>query len=369
MVESVRVGVVGCGNISQAYFEGMARFPLLRVLACADLDMSRAEACARRWGVAALSCERLLEHPEIDIVVNLTVPSAHVEVSRAALRRAKHVYSEKPLAASLEEGLGLVALAKERGVRLGVAPDTFLGGGLQTCRKCIDDGWVGEPIAVTACMMSAGWESWHPHPHFYYQVGGGPMFDMGPYYLTALVSLIGPIRRVTGTARITFAERVIASEPHRGERIEVETPTHVAGVIDFANGAIGTLVTSFDIMGGTSDLPSIEIYGSEGTLRVPDPNQFGGPVRLRRAGVNEWQELSLTHGFVEQSRGLGVADMAYAIRSGRPHRASGELAAHVLEAMQGFHVASAQSRHHVLVSRCQRPAALPTGLPADALDA
>ena len=225
---------------------------------------------------------------------------------------------------------------------------------------------MGEPVAATAFMTGHGHESWHPDPDFYYQPGGGPMFDMGPYYLTALVVLLGPIRRVTGSARITFPERTITSQPRRGAKIQVNTPTHVAGVMDFASGAVGTVITSFDVW--AAQLPRIEIYGSEGSLSVPDPNGFGGPVRIRRPGATEWSEIPLTHAYAKQSRGLGVADMACALRSGRPHRASGELAYHVLDAMHAFHDASREGRHVELASACARPAPLPMGLREGALD-
>ncbi|MCY0869185.1 MAG: Gfo/Idh/MocA family oxidoreductase, partial [Firmicutes bacterium] len=244
----------------------------------------------------------------------------------------------------------------------------FLGGGLQTCRKLIDEGWIGTPVAAMGFMLGAGHESWHPNPAFYYQAGGGPMFDMGPYYLTALVFLLGDIKRVTGSARITFPERTITSEPLRGKRIAAETPTHIAGVIDFSSGVVGTLVTSFDIRAGTSPFPPLEIYGTEGSLRVPDPNGFGGRVSLRRVGAQDLSDMPWTHGFTEQARGLGVVDMAYALRAGRMHRANGKMAYHVLEAMHGFHLASSQGRHYLMQSTCERPLPLPVDLPPDELD-
>jgi len=215
-------------------------------------------------------------------------------------------------------------------------------------------------------MMCHGHESWHPDPEFYYKVGGGPMFDMGPYYLTALVNLMGPVSRVTGSTRITFPERLITSAPKYGTRVAVDVPTHVAGVLDFASGAVGTIITSFDVW--SAQLPRVEIYGTEGSLAVPDPNTFGGPVFVRRAGATEWSEVPLTHGYTENSRGIGVADMAYALRTGRAHRASGELAYHVLDIMHAVHDAASQGRHINLSSTCQRPAALPMGLVAGRLD-
>jgi predicted dehydrogenase len=258
-----------------------------------------------------------------------------------------------------EEGRRLLDAAAAGGVRVGGAPDTFLGAGIQTCRKLIDDGWIGQPVAATAFMLCHGHEHWHPNPAFYYQPGAGPMFDMGPYYLTALINLMGPVRRVTGAARITFPERTITSQPLHGSIITVNTPTHVAGVMEFASGAIGTIVTSFDVH--AHELPRIEVYGSEGSISVPDPNGFGGPVRIRRAGAAEWREVPLTHGYSENSRGIGVADMAYALRAGSDHRASGELAYHVLDIMHAFLDSAQQGRHVDLESTCVRPAPLPVG--------
>src|SRR5690606_19919273 len=282
--------------------------------------LGRAQARAEELGVpVAYTVEELMADPEIEIVVNLTVPQAHGVVALQAVPGGKSVSNENTLTTERGAAQDLLADAKERGVLVGGAPDTFMGAGIQTCRKLIDDGWIGEPVAATAFMLSRGHESWHPDPAFYYQRGGGPMFDMGPYYLTALVTLLGPVVRVTGAARATFPERIITSKPKFGERIKVEVPTHIAGIMQFASGAIGTIVTSFDVWGG--NVPHIEIYGTEGTLSVPDPNGFGGPVRIRRAGAREWSEVPHTHGYSENSRGLGVADMAYALRTGRPHRA------------------------------------------------
>ncbi len=363
----VKVGVVGCGNISSIYFKMLKTFPILEVAACADLIPERAQAQAAAFGVPrACSVKELLADPEIKIVVNLTIPKAHAEVAFAALEAGKCVHNEKPLAITREDGKHMLALAQARGLRVGGAPDTFLGGGIQTCRKLIDDGWIGEPVAATAFMTCHGHESWHPDPEFYYKVGGGPMFDMGPYYLTALVNLLGPVRRVTGSARVTFPTRTITSAPKHGTVIQVDVPTHVAGVMDFASGAVGTIITSFDVW--AAQLPRIEIYGSAGSLSVPDPNIFGGPVRVLRAGAREWSEVPLTHGYAENYRGVAVADMAYGLLSGRPHRASGELTYHVLDIMHAFHDASREGRHVELESTCQRPAALPLGLADGQLD-
>jgi predicted dehydrogenase len=354
---ATRIGIIGCGNISPAYFRGCRGFPNLELAACADLDAGRARARAQEFGVPrACAPSELLADPEIRIVVNLTVPRAHAEVNLAAIRAGKNVHCEKPLAVTREDGRRTVAAARERGVRLGCAPDTFLGGGLQTCRKLIDDGAIGRPIGAAAFMTCHGHESWHPAPEFYYDQGGGPMLDMGPYYLTALVHLMGPIRRATGSTRVTFPERVVTSEPRRGARIPVKVPTHVAGILDFESGAVGTILMSFDVW--AANLPRIEIYGTEGSLDVPDPNTFKGPVRLWREG--RWAEVPLSHSDAV-SRGIGVADLAHAIIGGRPHRASGDLAYHVLDVMEAIEDSSRTGRRIDIESRCDRPAALPVG--------
>ncbi len=358
-MEPVKVGIIGCGAISGIYCRNLGKLRPVELAACADLDFARAQACADEYGARALEVDTLLADPEIELVLNLTTPNAHFEVARAALDAGKHVYNEKPLAVEREEGRHLLDLAAEKGLLVGGAPDTFLGAGLQTCRKLIDEGAIGEPVAATAFMTCHGHESWHPAPEFYYQVGGGPMFDMGPYYLTALVSLMGAVRRATGSTRITFPTRTITSEPKRGTVIPVDVPTHVAGILDFRNGAIGTIITSFDVW--AAGLPHLEIYGREGSLSAPDPNTFGGPVRVRRAGDDAWREVPLTHPYPENSRGLGVADMALALRSGGAPRAGGELAFHVLDIMHAIHEASNNGAHAELTSACARPEPMPEG--------
>ncbi|MBI3734722.1 MAG: Gfo/Idh/MocA family oxidoreductase [Chloroflexi bacterium] len=367
MMTPVNVGVIGCGTISKIYFENLIAFPHLNVAACADLFVERAQAKAAEHNIPrAYGVEELLADSSIEVVVNLTTPDAHASVGLAAIRAGKSVYNEKPLAIALADARAMLDGARAAGLRVGGAPDTFLGGGLQTCRKLIDDGAIGEPVAATAFLLNHGPEGWHPNPGFYYQAGAGPMFDMGPYYLTALVMMLGPVRRVTGSARISTPERTIGSQPLAGQKITVSVPTHVAGVLDFAGGAVGTIITSFDSWG--HNLPHIEIYGTQGTLSVPDPNNFGGLVRLRRAGEKEWREMPLTHGNIQNSRGLGVADLALALRSGRPHRANGDMACHVLEMMHAVHEASREGRHIPLTSTCERPAPLPAGLPDKTLD-
>jgi predicted dehydrogenase len=358
----VNVGVIGCGTISGIYFEVGKTFEILNMAACADLDPSRAEAQAAKYGIPrACSVDEILSDPSIELIINLTVPQAHAEIALAALEAGKSVYNEKPLALQRDEAQRMLDLAQAKGLLVGCAPDTFLGGGLQTCRALLDSGAIGQPVAATAFMLSHGVEMWHPNPDFYYQPGGGPMFDMGPYYLTALVSMLGPVRRVTGSARITFPERTITSRPFHGQTITVNTPTHVAGVLDFANGAVATIVTSFDVW--ASQLPRIELYGSEGSMSLPDPNTFGGPVLLRRFDEQAWNEMPLTHGYTQNSRSLGVADMAYALRNGTPHRTNGALAYHVLDIMHAIHDASHEGRHVDLTSTCTIPAPLPAVWP------
>jgi predicted dehydrogenase len=361
----VKVGIIGCGNISNAYFKGCPVFDILEIVGCADIDHSRAVAKAEEHGVKAYAVEDLLADPEIQIVINLTVPQAHAEVSLSIIAAGKHPYSEKPLAIRREDGRKVIEAAKARGVRVGCAPDTFLGAGGQTARKAIEDGLIGVPVAATAFMTGHGPEGWHPNPDFFYQVGGGPMLDMGPYYVTGLVNLLGPARRVTGSARISFPERVITNQARYGEKIKVEIPTHVAGVIDFANGAVATLITSLDVWG--AHLPRIEIYGSEGSLSVPDPNRFDGEVQLLRAGKREWETVPAAHSD-QVGRGIGVADMAYGIAYDRPHRASGALAFHVLDVMQSFAEASDAGRHVAISSGTSAPAPLPPGLTTGELD-
>jgi predicted dehydrogenase len=360
VANNINVGVIGCGNISGVYLKNLCAASNLNLLACADLDPVRAEAAADQHGVSrACTPEQLLEDPDIELVVNLTVPAAHVAVSLKAIEAGKHVYSEKPLATDRISGQRLLRAAREHGVRLGCAPDTFLGAGLQTCRYLIDSGAIGQPVAATAFMIGRGPESWHPNPAIFYQAGAGPLFDMGPYYITALVHLLGPVQRVTGSTRISFAERPIASQPLAGTLIQVETATHVAALLDFASGPVASLITSFDVW--AANLPRIEIYGSEGSLSVPDPNNFGGPVRLLKAGEKMWSDVELTHGFAHNARGLGVMDMAEAIRSGSPQRASSDLAFHVLDVMQSVEEASQSGRHVVPESSCRQPEPLPAG--------
>ncbi len=361
-MEKLNIGIIGCGIISKIYATNLSqRFEGVRLAAFADLDLEKARARAEAYpGTRVLEVDALLADPEIDIVVNLTVPAAHFTVAKRALEAGKSVYNEKPLTLKREEGKTLLALAAEKGLRVGCAPDTFMGAGLQTCRKLIADGVIGEPVGAQAFMLSRGVEEWHANPEFYYKPGGGPVFDMGPYYITALVALLGPVRRAFGVARKSFDTRLIRSEPYRGQVIDVEIPTHVLSTLEFAGGVPATFAASFDVWG--SQVPRIEIFGSEASLSVPDPNHFGGPVLLRRARTKEWEEVSLVPGFAENSRGLGVAEMADAIRAGRRHCADGALAYHVLDVMHAIHDAAAAERWAELESRCEAPGEVPVKL-------
>jgi len=358
-MNKVKIGIIGCGNISSIYMENIPNFNHLSLAACADLDVERARAQAKKYQIPkAYSVQELLDDPDIDLVINLTIPEAHAEVCIQALKAGKHVYVEKPLAVTPEEAKTILDVAKEEGMLVGGAPDTFLGAGIQTALELIENGEIGVPIGASAFTIGRGHEHWHPDPVFYYKKGGGPMFDLGPYYLTALVALLGPIKRIAGSVRTSYPERTILSKPKSGEKITVDVPTHISGTIDFESGAIGSITTSFDAFGG-STLPPIEIYGSEGTLLVPDPNLFGGAVQLRKKDEDHFTDIPLTHQFDGNDRGVGVADMAAAILNKRTHRANGDLAFHVLEAMHGFHDASEGGKYYHMESSCEKPEPFP----------
>ncbi len=363
----LRAGIIGCGNISNAYFQHLKPFTdYVTITACADLDVDRARAKAAEHGVGKSgSVQEILDDPEIDIVLNLTIPGVHAAVNQQVLKAGKHVYCEKPFSLSYAEGLKTVKQAEARKLRLGCAPDTVLGGGIQTCRKLIDDGAIGKPIAAMANMLSSGPESWHPNPEFYYQPGGGPLFDMGPYYLTSLVTMLGPVKNVRAFAATTYKERLIGSQPFFGKKIKVKTPTHLSGVLEFAKGAVATVTMSFDIC--AHHAPMLEVYGTEGAIHCPDPNNFDGEVLLWTKAKKEWTPVPLTHQD-KTGRGIGLADMAAGIAQRRPHRASGELGLHVVEVMEAFHRSSDTSRAITIKSKCRQPAALPAGLALGKLD-
>jgi len=350
------IAFVGCGDISGIYLKNITSvFKDLKIIGVCDLIYERAEKAAKEYGIKTIykDMHELFADPQVDIVLNLTRPYEHYEVSIAALNAGKHLYTEKPLGASYDEAKKIMILAKGKNLYVGGAPDTFLGAGLQTCRKLIDEGTIGEIFGASAYMVCRGHESWHPDPEFYYKYGGGPMLDMGPYYLTALVSLLGAVKTVTGMTKISLAERTITSQPKNGTVIKVEVPTYVTGIMNFQNGAIGTIFTTFDVH--TAQVPRIEIYGSEGTLCVPDPNFFDGPVCLFTSGSDGFDEKPLQFEYSENSRGLGLADMAKAIEENRSARASGELLIHINEIMAGFHTSNDEKRFVEMQTTVERP--------------
>lgn len=354
----VGIGIIGAGVISDVYLENLnSRFENTHVVGITDLMAERAKEKAIKHGVLALSMDELLAHPEVDLVINLTIPAAHAEVAMSALNVGKSVYNEKPLAISREDGRKLLEVAKEKGLRVGAAPDTFLGGGLQTARKLLDEGEIGEVVSVSAHMLNHGMEHWHPDPYFFFQPGAGPLFDVGVYYVTAMASMLGPVRRVSALARASFAERTVANGPKLGEKIPVNTPTHIVSALEFEHGFLGSLTTSFDVW--EPDHSALMIYGSEGTLKLPDPNTFGGPIKLWRGGSKAWEEIPLAYGNTNNSRGLGVWDLANSMQSGEPHRASGEMSFHVLDIMTAVLESSNEGRHVTVESTFDRPAILP----------
>ncbi len=367
----VKLGIIGCGVISDAYLKGASRSQLIAVKACADLLPAAAEAKAAAYGIAATSIEELLADPEIEIVINLTVPLAHAEVSLRAVEMGKHVYSEKPIATTLAEGRALTVAARAKGVRLGAAPDTFLGAGHQAARRAVDAGRIGRVVAGSACFASHGMETWHPNPAFFYQRGGGPILDLGPYPVTQLINLLGPVESVMAQTSRGFATRTVTSEPRRGEVIEVEVPTTVNGALAFATGANVGLTVSWDVWKHARE--PIELYGTEGTLLNPDPNFFGGTPRVSERN-GDWQDLAIeaqpfgapnrelrTGAMVADYRIVGVLDMAQAIAEGRPHRANGDLALHVLEVLTALERSSIEGQRIRIETICERPEPVPPG--------
>ncbi|AHG01646.1 oxidoreductase (plasmid) [Halostagnicola larsenii XH-48] len=362
----VNVGIVGCGTICDAYLSNATQFDQYRITTCADIDRDRAESKAAEYGIEAVEVPELLDDPAIDIVLNLTPPTVHAEVCTEVLEAEKHVYTEKPFATTVADADAIRELAADRGLFVGSAPDTFLGAGLQTCRTVIDEGRIGRPVGATAIWTSSGHETWHPNPDLYYQEGGGPLFDMGPYYVTALVFLLGPARRVAGSIGRASDKRTITSEPRHGETVDVEVPTHEAGVVDFESGAIANVLTSFDVQDSTLPAPAFELYGTDGTLRLTNPNNFDGTVQVSSRKTDGWEDIPYTHEYTG-GRGVGVADMALAIRSDWDHRTSGELAEHVLEVLSGIRSSSTESEYVALEADCDQPAALPRTFP-DGID-
>jgi predicted dehydrogenase len=367
MAKKLGVGVIGCGNISKAYFSLSPMFRGIKMRACADLNEAAAKARAKEFGLRFETVDGLLKSDDIDIIVNLTIPAAHYDVSKQILDAGKHVYSEKPFVLAVDEGLDLKKRAEKKGLRIGSAPDTFLGGAHQLARSLVDSGKLGKITSGTCHVMSHGMEHWHPNPDFFFVAGGGPILDLGPYYISNLIQLIGPVKRVAALTAIPAAERTITSKPRAGERIPVTTPTTIHALMEFAGGAVVTFNASWDVwLHGHSPM---ELYGENGTLHVPDPNFFGGQVRYSKAGkpmkkLPKWdhpfQKPNELHasGLLANYRTAGLSDMAIAITEGRPHRCSLEAALHAIDVMTGVLKSGETGQFVDMQTTCERPAAL-----------
>ena len=367
MANKLGVGVIGCGNISATYFSLAPLFRGIKMKACADVNMEAAKARAKEFQVRAETVDDLLEADDIDIIVNLTIPAVHYDVSKNILDAGKHVYSEKPFVLTVEEGLDLKSRAGKKGLRIGSAPDTFLGASHQLARDLIDKGKVGKITSGTAYVMSHGMEHWHPNPDFFFQPGAGPVLDIGPYYITNLIQLIGPVRRVAAISSTPRTERVITSKPRFGEKLKVTTPTTIHALLEFGNGAVITLDTSWDVW--SHGHTPMELYGEEGTIHVPDPNFFGGEVAFTKHDAPVKKAPKWEHpfgvpnqkhaaGMLANYRTAGLADMAIAISADRPHRCSMELALHTVEVMTGILKAGETKSFVEMTTTCERPAAL-----------
>jgi len=367
MPKELGVGIMGCGNISTTYFRLSPLFRGLKVLACADLNEGAAETRAKEYGVKAQSIAELLDNDELDVIVNLTIPAAHFSVSKAILEAGKHVYSEKPLAITLEEGKALQALAKEKGLAVGCAPDTFLGGAHQLARKYIDEGGVGRITSGTCHVMSPGMEMWHPNPGFFFLEGGGPILDLGPYYIANLINFLGPVKRVGALTSMANPTRTVTSEPLKGQVIPVETPTNIHALLEFVNGATITLSASWDVWSHRH--ANMELYGTDGSLFVPDPNFFGGTVEAsgRNKDIQPLEPWDHPFGIFNQEspqgpranyRTAGLADMAMALIESRDPRCSLERTLHGVDVMTSILKSGEEHRFIELSTTCTQPAAL-----------
>jgi predicted dehydrogenase len=351
------VGIVGVGKISEQYLATLPSLPVLRLVAVADLDIDRARRVATEHGVRALTVDELLAAPDVDVVLNLTIPSAHVEIGTRALQAGKHVFAEKPLGLEPAPARAMLDLADSLGLRVGSAPDTVLGTGVQTARTVVDSGAIGAPIAASVFWSAPGHERWHHAPAFYYQPGGGPLLDMGPYYLTALVHLFGPVVRVFGRSTRSDRSRTIETGPLAGSTIPVDVDTHVSAVLEHAGGITSTVTVSFEIWQTRS--PLFEVYGTGGTVAVPDPNMFSEPVEIATRDDPQWRRIPHSAGYRDAARGIGLADLAEAIGHDRPHRAGGRLALHVLEIMDAVVRSSAAHAAIEIESSVERPEPVP----------
>ncbi len=376
-----RIGLIGTGRISDIYIQNCSKFDELEIVSCGSLDAEESKKKAQVYGIPTVqSPVEILADPNVDCILNLTIPASHAAVTLQALEAGKHVYSEKPIATDILDCRRILNLARSKNLKVGNAPDTFFGGRWQTVRKLLDQQVIGKPTGVMAFAGTHGVERHHPNPDFYYQTGGGPLLDLGPYYLTAMVFLLGPILKVSGMARKTFDQRVIENGNRYGEKIDVEVDTHSLSMLEFQNGTIGSMTLSFDIW--DSETPRFEIYGEDGTICIPDPdpvhgaNIFQGPVLYRTRSESRWEfqprpkdrgdwlVAENTHGFNQDSRGVGLLDLYYAVRDDRTVRASAELAAHVSEVMHGILDAPGQGGFVAINSTCDVPEILPENFPA-----
>lgn len=353
MGKPLNIGIIGCGAIIGAYLANIPKLDDLNLVAVADLDPERSRKVAEDLvGVSAQSVDELLANDDVDLVLNLTIPAAHAEVALKVIKAGKSVYGEKPLAATSAEARQILEAAAAAGVVVGCAPDTVLGTGVQTARKAIDDGLIGNPISATATMMCPGHERWHPNPDFYYQPGGGPLLDMGPYYVSALVTLLGPVVSVIGAGSHSRSTRIIGSGAREGEVIPVNVDTHVSGVLVHASGALSTVIMSFDTV--KTNASNIEVHGDLGSLVVPDPNGFDGDVRLSTLGSDEWETLPVSAGYLNAGRGFGLADLARTPVGAEP-RAGGQLAYHALEIMESVLESAHNGTAVTIQSTVERP--------------
>jgi predicted dehydrogenase len=356
-----RIGVIGLGNISAAYLSTLSTVEDIRIVAVADLDPARAASAAAAHGTMATTPEELVADPSIQTVLNLSIPAAHAGIALAAIAGGKDVYGEKPLAATLEEGLAVMTAAAAAGTRVGSAPDTVLGTGIQTARAAVDSGLIGRPVSASATWVSPGHERWHPHPDFYYHAGGGPLFDMGPYYLSALVQLLGPVGSVVGASSRAFPERTVGSGPRLGERISVDVDTHVTALLIHDSGTISTIMMSFDAV--YTSAAFLEVHGESGSLVLPDPNLFEGESRLWRDPEGSPEVLPVTAGFAEAGRGVGLLDF---IRSAPGEsRVSGAMGLHVLEVMHAILESGDLGQRRAVTSTLKRPELVPLTQPAE----
>ncbi len=358
MGKPLNLGIIGVGAISAQYLANLPQLSQLNLVAVADLDLTRAQAVADEHGVRACSVDDLLADPAVDTVLNLTIPAAHAPIALRAIAAGKNVYGEKPLAVTTAEARDVLAAAEEAGVLVGCAPDTVLGTGIQTARQAIDDGLIGTPVAATATMVTPGHERWHPNPDFYYTAGGGPLLDMGPYYVSALVTLLGPVASVVGVASHLRDTRTIGSGPRAGESVPVSIDTHVTGILTHSSGAISTLLMSFDAV-ATLAAP-IEVHGDAGSLAVPDPNMFDGAVKHFPLDGDGWTELPVSAGYRDSGRGFGLADLADTPAGSEP-RAGGRLAFHVLDVLESVLRSAETGRAEVIGSTVERPPVVPLG--------